>query len=59
MTPIYTEKAPKPVGPYSQAIMVGGFLFLSGQIGLDPHTGKLKEGFKEQAHPKAKIEFSL
>jgi len=49
MNPIYTEKAPKPVGPYSQAIMVGGFLFLSGQIGLDPHTGKLKEGFKEQA----------
>ncbi|MFN3975871.1 MAG: RidA family protein [Aquificaceae bacterium] len=49
MTPVNTEKAPKPVGPYSQAVVVGGFLFLSGQIGIDPQTGKLREGFKEQA----------
>ncbi|MEN3028239.1 MAG: Rid family detoxifying hydrolase [Aquificaceae bacterium] len=48
MTPVFTEKAPKPVGPYSQALLVDGFLFLSGQIGLDPESGKLKEGFREQ-----------
>ncbi|MEJ7554267.1 MAG: Rid family hydrolase, partial [Aquificaceae bacterium] len=41
MIPLFTEKAPKPVGPYSQALMAGGFLFLSGQIGIDPNTGKL------------------
>ncbi len=49
MTPVYTERAPRPVGPYSQGVVAGGFLFLSGQIGLDPQTGKLREGFKEQA----------
>jgi 2-iminobutanoate/2-iminopropanoate deaminase len=40
---IATEHAPKAVGPYSQAIVAGGFVFLSGQIPLDPHTGKLIE----------------
>jgi 2-iminobutanoate/2-iminopropanoate deaminase len=45
---IFTDKAPKPVGPYSQAIKVGNFLFVAGQIGIDPKTGKLKEGFEEQ-----------
>jgi len=45
---VFTEKAPKPVGPYSQAVKVGGFLFLSGQIGIDPKTSKLKEGFRQQ-----------
>ncbi len=48
MIPLFTEKAPKPVGPYSQALMAGGFLFLSGQIGIDPETGKLREGFTDQ-----------
>lgn len=48
MTPIFTEKAPRPVGPYSQALIAGGFLFLSGQIGIDPNTGKLKESFTDQ-----------
>jgi len=48
MIQIYTEKAPKPVGPYSQAVAVNGFLFISGQIGIDPSTGKLKESFEEQ-----------
>lgn len=38
---IYTEKAPKPIGPYSQAIQSGQFLFLSGQIPLDPSTGEM------------------
>jgi 2-iminobutanoate/2-iminopropanoate deaminase len=40
---IASEHAPKAVGPYSQAIAAGGFVFLSGQIPLDPHTGKLIE----------------
>lgn len=37
---IHTDKAPQPVGPYSQAIESGEFLFLSGQGPLDPATGK-------------------
>ena len=37
------ELAP-PVGPFSQAVEVGGFLFLSGQVGQDPATGKVVEG---------------
>jgi 2-iminobutanoate/2-iminopropanoate deaminase len=41
---IFTKKAPKPVGPYSQAIMSGGFVFISGQIALDPKTSKIAEG---------------
>ncbi len=48
MKALFTENAPKPVGPYSQGVVVGGFLFLSGQIGIDPQTGRLKEGFAEQ-----------
>ena len=36
---IHTEKAPAAIGPYSQAKEIGGFLFLSGQIPLDPETG--------------------
>ncbi len=38
---IETKNAPKALGPYSQAIMVGAFLFVSGQVGIDPKTGKL------------------
>lgn len=41
---IQTEKAPKAIGPYSQAIQAGDFLFLSGQIPLDPVTGELVKG---------------
>ena len=41
---VFTEKAPKPVGPYSQAVISGGFVFVSGQIPLDPETSKLVEG---------------
>jgi 2-iminobutanoate/2-iminopropanoate deaminase len=41
---IQTEKAPKAIGPYSQAIRAGNFLFLSGQIPLDPKTGELVRG---------------
>ncbi len=38
---IFTLKAPAPIGPYSQAISVGGFVFLSGQIPLSPETGEV------------------
>jgi len=38
---IYTEKAPKPIGPYSQAILRGNTLFVSGQIAIIPATGEL------------------
>ena len=41
---IQTEKAPKAIGPYSQAIQAGNFLFLSGQIPLHPKTGELVKG---------------
>ncbi len=41
---ILTEKAPRAIGPYEQAIKFNGFLFTSGQIALDPATGKLIEG---------------
>ena len=41
---ISTENAPKAIGPYSQAVEAGGLLFISGQIALDPATGKLVEG---------------
>ena len=47
---IQTAKAPAAIGPYSQAIRVNGFIYTSGQLGLDPETGELKDGVKEQTH---------
>ncbi len=44
MKTIATEGAPKAIGPYSQAIAEGGFLFTSGQVPLDPATGELVSG---------------
>jgi 2-iminobutanoate/2-iminopropanoate deaminase len=41
---VVTNNAPKPIGPYSQAIIAGGLLFVSGQIPIDPATGELVEG---------------
>jgi 2-iminobutanoate/2-iminopropanoate deaminase len=41
---ITTEKAPKPIGPYVQAVVAHGFVFVSGQIPLDPQTGEIVEG---------------
>lgn len=38
---ILTQKAPAPIGPYSQAVLAGGILYVSGQIALDPATGAL------------------
>lgn len=47
---IFTNSAPNAAGPYSQAIKAGNTLYLSGQIGLDPKTGKMAEGgIAEQA----------
>jgi 2-iminobutanoate/2-iminopropanoate deaminase len=46
---IHAENAPKPVGPYSQAVRVGRFLFVSGQVAIDPKTGRIEaNGIKEQ-----------
>ena len=41
---ITSDKAPRPIGPYSQAIAAGGLLFVSGQIPIDPATGELIPG---------------
>jgi len=43
-TPIETDRAPKPIGPYSQAIVEGDFIFLAGQGPTDPATGKVVPG---------------
>jgi len=46
-----TDAAPQAIGPYSQAVSVGGFLFTSGQIALDPATGEMANGsFEAEAH---------
>jgi 2-iminobutanoate/2-iminopropanoate deaminase len=45
---INTENAPAAVGPYSQAIRAGDILFISGQLGIDPASGKLAEGIETQ-----------
>lgn len=47
---VLTEAAPKPIGPYSQAIEAGGFLFCSGQVSIDPKTDQVFLGpVEEQA----------
>jgi 2-iminobutanoate/2-iminopropanoate deaminase len=43
-TAVATDRAPRAIGPYSQAVRAGDFLFLSGQIPLDPATGQVVEG---------------
>jgi len=51
MEPLTTKDAPAAIGPYSQAIRAGDFLFVSGQIPLDPATGSLiAGGIAEQTH---------
>ena len=50
MKAVKTEKAPSAIGPYSQAIVSGGLVFTSGQIPIDPSSGKIAEGgIEEQA----------
>ncbi len=41
---IQTGDAPAAIGPYSQAVSAGGFLFTAGQIALDPHSGQIVDG---------------
>jgi 2-iminobutanoate/2-iminopropanoate deaminase len=41
---VISADAPAPIGPYSQGVLAGGFMFVSGQIPLDPHTNELVEG---------------
>jgi len=49
MKSVETNSAPKAIGPYSQAVVTGDFVFCSGQIGLDPSTGEfVPGGVKEQ-----------
>lgn len=43
-TVVATELAPRAIGPYSQAIKVGGFVFTAGQVAIDPGAGQLIEG---------------
>lgn len=51
---VATDKAPKAIGPYSQAVVVGEMVYTSGQLGLDPETMELKETVVEQAHQACK-----
>ena len=50
MKPIFTPNAPAAIGPYSQGYEAGGFVYTSGQIGVDPVTGAAPEGIEAQAH---------
>ncbi len=48
---VNTDKAPEAIGPYSQAVKIDGIVYCSGQIPLDPETGKIVEGgIEEQTH---------
>lgn len=44
LQPVSTTRAPEAIGPYSQAVRAGGFLFTAGQIALDPASGRLVDG---------------
>jgi len=48
MKSVSTAEAPAAIGPYSQAVDMGSVVYLSGQIGINPATGKLVEGFAAQ-----------
>lgn len=47
---IHTTNAPAAIGPYSQAIEAGDFIYVSGQIPVEPATGEVVEGIEEQTH---------
>ncbi|MBR3227739.1 MAG: RidA family protein [Erysipelotrichaceae bacterium] len=49
MRVVRSERAPAPIGPYSQAVKTGDLLFVSGCLGADPLSGELKEGIRAQA----------
>lgn len=48
MKEVFTDKAPTAIGPYSQAIIAGDYLFASGAIGIDPATGEVVDGIEKQ-----------
>ncbi|MDD3536148.1 MAG: RidA family protein [Candidatus Cloacimonetes bacterium] len=50
MKSVMTPRAPAAIGPYSQAALMNNALFVSGQLGIDPATGNLAEGFEAQAN---------
>lgn len=45
---VHSDKAPAAIGPYSQAIEAGDFIYVSGQMGVDPKTGEAPEGIEGQ-----------
>ena len=45
---VSSDEAPAALGPYSQAIVAGGFVFCSGMAGIDPHTGAISQGIEAQ-----------
>jgi 2-iminobutanoate/2-iminopropanoate deaminase len=47
---VMTKNAPAAIGPYSQGVIAGNLIFVSGQLGIDPVTGQMKSDFKEQAN---------
>jgi reactive intermediate/imine deaminase len=47
---IHSDHAPKAIGAYSQAVKVGNTVYLSGQLGMDPTSMNLADGFEAQAH---------
>lgn len=48
---IFTENAPKAIGPYSQAVEAGGFIYISGQVPIDPKSGNvIKDSIQSQTH---------
>jgi len=50
MKAIFTEKAPSPAGHYSQAIISGGLVFVSGQLPIHPESGEIKPTIEKQTH---------
>lgn len=48
MQEIYTNKAPEAIGPYSQAVVAGDYLYASGSIGINPKSGEVVEGIEKQ-----------
>ena len=54
MTVISTDKAPGAIGPYSQGFVTNGFVFTSGQIGINPADGSVPEGIEAQAEQACK-----
>lgn len=48
MKEVFTNKAPEAIGPYSQAVVAGDFLYASGSIGINPENGEVVEGIEKQ-----------